>query len=198
MACGMELVFPRWSCCLQLVHHSSSSFAYCVHNHFSMRPRSSRFVITLINIMLFSAGWAAICCSTIVDAVGQLIRREMADAGENLETIGRSDEIVRALRRHPSDGVVGVAPDVERRHLYRPERPADGAAGAVPGEGGLIAASRRSRQDAPIAAAGTPSAAALAQPGVVGQHFVGGIGLEKPRWCASAAPDRRRASAAHG
>src|SRR6266436_7245644 len=59
----------------------------------------------------------------------------MADAGQHSKAIGCGDEIARAFGGDPPDGVVGIAPDVERRHPNRAERAADGAAGAIPGEG---------------------------------------------------------------
>ena len=51
----------------------------------------------------------------LADALGRLIRGEMADAGQHFELVGRGDEIDRAFGGDAADGVVGVAPDVERR-----------------------------------------------------------------------------------
>ena len=53
----------------------------------------------------------------------------MADSGKHFEAIGCCDEINRAFGGGPPDGVVGIAPDVERRHADRAEGVADRAAG---------------------------------------------------------------------
>src|SRR6267142_3239676 len=64
----------------------------------------------------------------------RLIRRKMPDAGQHLEAIGGGDEIDRAFGGGAADGVVGVAPDIKCRHANGTERPADRAAGTIPGE----------------------------------------------------------------
>ena len=88
----------------------------------------------------------------------------------------------RAFGGRPPDGVVGIAPDVERRHADRAERRTDRAARAIPGQRRLHRRPCcRARPDArAIAAAGTPAAASRSRRlCVVGQHQIGGIGFEK-------------------
>src|SRR5580698_9480058 len=52
----------------------------------------------------------------LTDAERHLVRCKVAAAGKHFEAIGRRDEISRAFGCDPSDGVVGIAPDRERRH----------------------------------------------------------------------------------
>src|SRR6266516_3510431 len=66
------------------------------------------------------------------DPLRRLVGGKMPDAGQHFKTIGRGDEIDRAFGGEAADGVVGIAPDIERRHPGRPERAADRAARTVP------------------------------------------------------------------
>jgi len=59
------------------------------------------------------------------DLFRKLVGAEMAAAGKHFEAVGCGDEIPRALGGDPSNGVVGIAPDVERRNMDRTERAAD-------------------------------------------------------------------------
>jgi hypothetical protein len=108
----------------------------------------------------------------------------MPDAGQHLEAIGGGDEIDGAFGRRAADGIVGIAPDIERGHAGRAERPADRAARAIPGERcfhGLLVAEHgkmlgdRGRRHA-------VGRQPIAQPfGVVGKNDISRIGLEKGR-----------------
>ena len=66
------------------------------------------------------------------DAVRRLFGGEMAYARQLLELIGRIDKLVRPLRGHPADSVVGVTPDEENGDLDGANGGTDGAAGAIP------------------------------------------------------------------
>ena len=117
-----------------------------------------------------------------VDAFGRLVGREMADAGQHFEAIGRRDEIPGAFGGDAPDGVVGVAPDVERRDPDHAERPADRAARAIPGERCFhrVLVAEHGEMLLDRGSGNAIGGQALAQPsGVVGQHHIGGIGLQK-------------------
>ena len=108
----------------------------------------------------------------------------MADASKHFEAVGCGDEIPRSLGGDPSNGVVGIAPDIERRDTDRTERAADRAARAIPGqrafhrvlvaEHGKMFFDRHGRD----AVGGEP----IAQPfGVGGENHIGCIRLKKGR-----------------
>ena len=106
----------------------------------------------------------------------------MPDTRKHLETIGCGDEIDRAFGGGAADGVVGVAPDIEGGDADRPERRADRAAGAIPGQRGfhrlLVAEHGKMPRDRVGGNAGRGQT--LAQPlGVVGKNDIGRTGFEK-------------------
>jgi len=110
------------------------------------------------------------------------VRREVSDAGEHFETIGRRDEILRALGGHPPDGVVGIAPDVQGRDADRTKRRADRAARAIPAQRRfhrrLVAEHAKVLLDRGMRYAGRRPP--LAQPlGVVGKNDIRRAGFEK-------------------
>src|SRR5262245_27827200 len=71
------------------------------------------------------------------DTIRHLIGDKMAATGKYLEAIGRRDEINGAFGGRPAHRVVGIAPDIERRHADQAERRADRASGAIPGKRSL-------------------------------------------------------------
>jgi len=79
-------------------------------------------------------GLAASCCSN-----NSLTRSGTWSAAKwRRREAPRSDRaLLPCPRRHPPDGVVGIASDVECRYPDRAERRADRAARSIPGEGGL-------------------------------------------------------------
>ena len=54
--------------------------------------------------------------STIMAALGIAVQH-MADARQDFHGKGRTDELTRTLRGVGSDRGIGIAPDIERRHL---------------------------------------------------------------------------------
>jgi hypothetical protein len=106
----------------------------------------------------------------------------MADAGKHFEAIKRGDEITGSLGGRAPDGVVRIAPDIERGHADRAEWRADRAARAIPRKGGfhrrLVAEHGKMLRDrgGGNAGGGEP----LPQlPCTVSQQQIGGARLEK-------------------
>jgi hypothetical protein len=111
-----------------------------------------------------------------------LIRRKMADAGQHLEMIGRGDEIDRAFGGVAADGVVGVAPDIKRRHANGTERTADRAAGTLPGQRGVhrILVAEYSEMPVDRVSGNAIGGQTFAQPfGVIREHDICGIRFQK-------------------
>jgi peptide/nickel transport system ATP-binding protein len=116
------------------------------------------------------------------DPLRRGIGREMPDPGQHLELIGGGDKIPGALGGDAADGVVGIAPDVERGHPDRAKWAADRTTRAIPGQCRLHRVLVAQYFKVPLDRVGWNAIGgeAIAQPfAIVCQHHFGGVRLEE-------------------